>query len=324
MQDGILFDGQSLGVDRKGGLSALGKDFEEEDLWVDLSTTQAIELSGEIEKVYRGLVLGIRDYFEVFGMPPAVLGVSGGIDSAVVCVLAKEALGAKRIHCLSLPSPFSSFASFWDADQLCRNLNVSLTSVSIEPLYKIALQILGESLQEKTKENVQPRLRALLLMAKCNEMDAILLNTSNKSEAAMGYTTLYGDLAGGIAPLFDVTKTRVYQLAAYINRHEVVIPQGIIDRPPSAELKEGQVDTDTLPPYEWLDQVITLWLEEGQGVDWMVKEKGWDRACLEKVIETMESFEYKRRQAPLALRVTKKAWTVGRRSPIMKKGWRCR
>jgi NAD+ synthetase len=248
-----------------------------------------------------------------------VLGLSGGIDSAVCAALAAEAAGADRVVALAMPSPYSSVHSRSDAEKLARNLGINFVTLPIDAVldaYKLALQpALDDITTTLTEENLQARIRGAMIMAFANKQGALALATGNKSELATGYCTLYGDMVGGLAPIGDLLKTQVYQLAHYINRQDEVIPLRIIERPPSAELRPDQTDQDTLPPYDLLDPIVELFV--GQGLDQSAIEKrGFDREVVERVIGMVELSEFKRRQAAPVLRVTHRAFGAGRQIPI--------
>lgn len=323
--DQLIFDGHSLYVNGKGELMQIASGFVEEDCVINLDSTAHLCIARDdgIQDLYSALVLGVRDYFHKQGFKQAILGLSGGIDSALVACIAKEALGEKNVSAFSLPSRFSSSEGMMDARQLAQKLEVEFIQISIDATYESIFDVLsplfGDHLESLTEENIQARIRMLILMVCSNQTGSLLLNTGNKSEMAMGYTTLYGDLAGGLGVLQDVTKSRIYQLGAYINRREEVIPWGIIKRPPSPELREGQTDSDSLPPFEILDSVIEDYIEEQLGVEAIAKKRSLSMKFVLKLIHQIHLAEYKRRQAPIGLRVTQKAFTKGRFVPIAQK-----
>ena len=270
--------------------------------------------------IHRALVTGIRDFFSKGGMKKAVIGLSGGIDSAVVTALAAEALGPENTLALLMPSVYSSGHSVSDSVRMAETLGIPYHIVSIEE----ARQALDKTLQpffagkepDVTEENIQSRLRALILMAFANKFGYVLLNTSNKSEAATGYGTLYGDMAGGLSVIGDVYKTEVYRLAREINSQREIIPNAIISKPPSAELKPDQLDTDSLPPYSQLDQVLFRYID----LEWTAERiiaDGFDTMLVEKVIKLVRTSEFKRKQTPPILRVSSRAFGTGRRIPII-------
>jgi NAD+ synthetase len=319
--DELVFDGGSLVFNAKGELIAQPKTFEEDFVVVDTSTSPAIlpRVECEEENVYRALVLGLRDYFQKCGFKSAVLGLSGGIDSAVVACLAVAALGAENVHGLSLPSQFSSQGSLDDARLLAKNLGIRYDVVSIEPPFESARQqlkpLFAGRAEDTTEENIQARLRGVLLMALSNKFGSLLLTTGNKSELAVGYCTLYGDMCGGLAVISDVPKTMVFRLARWINREKEIIPLSTISKAPSAELRLNQLDQDSLPPYEILDAILDHYVVQGRSLAEIVR-LGFDEGTVKQIIRLIDFNEYKRRQAAPGLKVTTKAFGVGRRFPI--------
>jgi NAD+ synthase (glutamine-hydrolysing) len=311
--DQIVFDGHSLSIDAKGDLLQVAKGFVEDDLIVDLDApkiTCPVPENG-IKDLYSALVLGVHDYFHKQGFKKALVGLSGGIDSALVACIAKDALGAKNVMAITMPSRFSSLGSVDDSVQLAKKLGIEFQNISIESILKEYLHLLGP-LCDLAQENLQPRIRAMILMAYSNEKGALLLNTGNKSEMAMGYCTLYGDMSGAFGVLQDVTKLQVYKLAEYIQ-----IPEAIIKKVPSAELKENQTDFDTLPPYEVLDPIIEDYIEERLSPEEIAKRRGHPLPFVLDLIHKIHLAEYKRRQAPIGIRVTQKAFSRGRIVPIV-------
>lgn len=323
--DQIIFDGYSFCLNEKGEHLAHAKGFVEEDLVVDLNHLPAPSRLpiDPTQNLFDALVLGVRDYFHKQGLSKALLGLSGGIDSALVACIAKEALGAKNLRVLSLPARYSSLGSVADAEHLAKNLGLEWHKIEIEPMFQNMLHLVEPFFkgkpQDETEENIQSRIRGMVLMAFANKLGLILLNTGNKSEMAMGYTTLYGDMAGGLGVLQDVTKLRVYELARFINRRCEVIPHAILEKVPSAELRENQTDFDTLPPFEVLDPVIEDVIEEGLSIQEIAHKRGLDPAFVRGLVEKMFKAEYKRRQAPIGLRVTQKSFGKGRVIPIVQK-----
>lgn len=325
-QTELIFEGGSLVVNDKGDIVHQLAYFREDMYHVDLdnlSKTKGDIPRGEsdyISKVHDALVLGLRDFFRKMGFTDAILGLSGGIDSAVSLAIAAEALGSKHVHALLLPSQFSSDASVTDAENLSENLGVPYEIIPISRLYDSFTEHLHPYFKNKpfdvTEENIQARIRAVLLMAFANKFGYILLNTSNKSEAAVGYGTLYGDMAGGLSVLGDVYKSDVYKLAGYINRDKEIIPQNIIIKPPSAELSPGQKDSDTLPDYSLLDQILYHYIELLTPVDKII-QRGYDKETVLKTIRWVNQTEYKRYQAPPILRISSKAFGAGRRMPLV-------
>ncbi len=320
--DDLVFDGRSFAVDSKGKIISKGKAFDEDLLLVDsedLVQHHDLHELGETEELHQALVLGLRDYVNKCGFNNAILGLSGGIDSALVAVLAKEALGSDRVFAFAMPSPYSSEASLADAEQLAKNLEIKLQTIQIENIYKQYLKTLDSGSEiSVVEENFQARIRGNILMAISNREGAIVLSTGNKSELAVGYCTLYGDMVGGLAVISDIPKTKVYELARYINRNLEIIPQNIIDKAPSAELKPNQKDEDLLPPYELLDKILKLYVEEHMSAK-SIKSMRFDPEIVDKVVRLVDGNEYKRRQAAPGLKVTSKAFGAGRRFPI---AWR--
>jgi NAD+ synthase (glutamine-hydrolysing) len=278
----------------------------------------APELSDE-ESTYRALVLGVRDYVNKHGFPGVVMGLSGGIDSALTLAIAVDALGAERVHAVMMPSRYTAPMSLEDAAEEARILGVSYSVISIESMFEATLAALVTPFAgrpvDSSEENIQSRCRMLILMGISNKTGRMLLTTGNKSEMAVGYATLYGDMAGGFAPIKDCSKQLVYRLAAYRNRKGLVIPQRVIDRPPSAELRQDQKDSDSLPPYEVLDPILEAFIEEDLSVD-EIEARGFDRATVGRVLDLVKRNEYKRRQAPPGVRVSRRAFGRDWRYPI--------
>lgn len=323
--DSLIFDGHSLYVDAHGQLLHLSRGWEEDFTLIDLEKSQSAiqwNLTPD-EELYKALVLGIRDYFMKSGFKKAILGVSGGIDSAVVACLGAEALGAENILCVAMPSRYSSKGSIEDAAALAEHLKTPFKTISIEPPFKSYLSHLESHFEkhppDATEENLQSRIRGMILMALSNKFGYILLSTGNKSELAMGYATLYGDMCGGLAVLSDITKKDVYRLARWINRNREIIPRTTIDKPPSAELRPNQKDTDSLPDYAIVDCVLKAYVEEHLPPEQIAEEYGLDLSLVLALIKKIHLNEYKRRQAPLGLRVTEKAFCIGRRFPVVQK-----
>ncbi len=276
----------------------------------------------KIELVYEALVFGIRDYMRKCGFSTAVVGLSGGIDSAVTCCLAKNAVGNENILGISMPSPYSSKGSVEDSRKLAANIGIRFQVVPISTVYQTYLDTLKDPFagraSDVTEENIQARIRGNILMAFSSRFGHLVLSTGNKSELAVGYCTLYGDMSGGLAVLSDVPKTMVYDLAQFIKRKTEVIPRVIFEKPPSAELKPGQVDRDTLPPYPILDEILHEYIEEVRSVDEIVN-LDFDQETVRRVARMVEKSEYKRKQAVLGLKITSKAFGAGRRIPIAAK-----
>jgi NAD+ synthase (glutamine-hydrolysing) len=331
-QTELIFDGGSLVFDNTGELIDELPYFEESVAYYDLEdrseikleqpSTLRIERQSDIEQIHQGLILGIKDYFYKSGFSSAILGLSGGIDSAVVCALAAEALGPQNVMAVLLPSRFSSDHSIKDAEDLVKNLGCKHEVIPIRHIteaFEATLQPQFNSLPFNiAEENIQSRSRAVLLMAMCNKFGYILLNTSNKSEAAVGYGTLYGDMCGGISVIGDVYKTQVFDLARYLNRHREIIPVNTITKPPSAELRPGQKDTDSLPEYDILDPILMQYIENRCSSGEIIK-MGYDEQTVRRVLRLVNLAEHKRYQTPPILRVSPKAFGMGRRMPIVGK-----
>jgi NAD+ synthase (glutamine-hydrolysing) len=324
----LIFDGASMVITREGEIADQLPFFEEcvrtfmFDEKFNIKTENNPVKHNEVELIYKGLVCGIRDYFDKMGFKKAILGLSGGIDSAVCLSLAAEALGKENVTSLLLPSRYSSDHSVRDAVRLSETLGTAYEIISIEKPFMAFSEILGpvfsSRLPDVTEENIQARVRATVLMACSNKFGYILLNTSNKSEAAVGYGTLYGDMAGGLSVIGDVYKTDVYRLAHYINRNSVIIPENIIIKAPSAELKPDQLDTDSLPDYKILDAILHLYIELQKSVS-EILASGFDPELVGRVLGMINSNEYKRYQAPPILRISSKAFGAGWRMPLVAK-----
>jgi len=323
-QDEVVFDGGSHAVDAAGQILTRAPLFEAVDVLVDIAEPcgKVAKIPSSVEQMHQALVLGVRDYVRRNGVSQVVIGLSGGIDSAVVAVLACEALGAEHVLGVLMPSQFSSSHSVSDAEALAKNLGMEVVTlpiqnpvVSVETLLEAPFEQWGKSAPDVTEENIQARMRGLLLMAISNKTGRMLLSTGNKSEMAVGYATLYGDMAGGFAVLKDVYKTQVYALAEHLNRKQEVIPRNTIDKPPSAELRPGQKDSDSLPDYETLDAILQAYIELGQSVA-SIAARGFDLDDIHKMIRMLYLAEYKRRQAPPGVKITQKAFGRDRRYPI--------
>lgn len=326
-QTEILFDGGSLVISPDGSVYDELPYFKEELRYYDLEEVkkgghQREQPKEKIALMHDALIMGIRNYFGKLGLKQAILGLSGGIDSAITAVLATRALGRENVRVLLMPSHFSSSHSVDDARALADNLGIRHDLVPIEPVYNSFLSqlkpLFGDLPFNVTEENIQARVRGTLLMAMSNKFGPILLNTTNKSEMAVGYGTLYGDLCGGLSVLGDVYKTEIYDLAAYINRETPVIPQNSIDKPPSAELRPGQKDSDSLPPYDILDPILFQYVEKRQGPREIIA-MGYDEALVHRILRLVNINEFKRHQTAPVLRVSPKAFGVGRRIPIVAK-----
>ena len=327
-QDELVFDGNSFVMDAQGQLVMRAEAFRDGLYSVDferraaglvpLAGPIAAELSDE-ESVYRALVLGVRDYVTKHGFPGVVMGLSGGVDSALTLAIAVDALGPERVHAVMMPSRYTSDMSREDAAAQGKALGVKLSSISIEDMFAATLQALaGEFAGRKpdaTEENIQARCRGVLLMAISNKTGRMLLTTGNKSEMAVGYATLYGDMAGGFAPIKDCSKQLVYRLARYRNTVSAAIPERVIEREPTAELRPEQKDTDSLPPYQVLDPILEGFIEDDLSVE-EICERGFDRAVVARVLDMVKRAEYKRRQAPPGVRVSRRAFGRDWRYPI--------
>ncbi|HEY9842190.1 MAG TPA: NAD+ synthase [Candidatus Obscuribacterales bacterium] len=319
--DSLIFDGQSLIVNAQGEPVFLGKHFAEEFTIVELESLNCIQLQfdEDMATVENALVLGIRDYLGKTGFKSVVLGLSGGIDSAVTAALAVKALGTANVTGVAMPSQYSSEGSVSDALALAQNLGIRCETIPIRPMFDAFRASLGQVFkglaEDVTEENLQARIRGNLLMALSNKLGHLLLTTGNKSEMAVGYCTLYGDMCGGLGVIADLPKTWVYQLANYMNRDQEVIPVNTITKPPSAELRPDQTDQDTLPPYEILDGILTAYIEDHKGAEEIIG-LGFAAETVHWVIRRINFNEYKRRQAPPGLKVTRKAFGQGRRLPI--------
>jgi len=320
--DSLVFDGESLVVDRGGQVAALAKAFEEDLILWDLDTGRGEtrpRIDGTEESLLQALILGTRDYAHKCGFTSAVLGLSGGIDSSLVAVIAARALGPGNVWGVSMPSAYSSPGSLSDARALAENLGIHHQVIPIEKTFRTFLDELqphfGGKPPDATEENLQARIRGNILMALSNKHGHLVLSTGNKSELAVGYCTLYGDMAGGLAVINDLPKTTVYNLSRHVNREREVIPAACLTKPPSAELRPDQTDQDTLPPYEVLDPILEGAIEESLTAEEIV-ERGFDPSIVERVLRMIRANEYKRQQAAPGLRVTGKAFGVGRRYPI--------
>jgi NAD+ synthetase len=319
--DELIFDGRSMVFDANGNLLAQGKAFAEDLLVADLEAPpQQFQPLPQEAGLHDALVLGLRDYAAKCGFKSAVLGLSGGIDSAVTACLATDAFGKANVLGVSLPSEFSSQGSLDDARTLAGNLGIRYEVIPIQPAFeqlKATLKpVFAGRPENTTEENLQARVRGTLLMALSNKFGHLLLTTGNKSEMAVGYCTLYGDMNGGLAVIADVPKTMIYELARYINRNRPVIPEPSITKPPSAELRPNQTDQDSLPPYDILDAILKRYIEENKSAVEIVAETGYDEKLVRDIIRKIDLNEYKRKQAPPCLRVTTKAFGIGRRVPI--------
>ncbi|UCD88801.1 MAG: NAD+ synthase, partial [Desulfobacterales bacterium] len=329
--DSVIFDGTSAVFDKNGVMVARAYDFEEDLICFDTGLSASSEpdssnlhsvSDSDIESVLNALVMGTKDYVTKCGFAKAVIGVSGGIDSAVTAHIAVRALGRKNVSLVFMPSRYTSKDNFEDTEKLAKNIGTKLEHIPIDSIFEAFLTYLSPAFHVDepgvTEQNIQARIRGSILMGLSNRHGSIVLSTGNKSELAVGYCTLYGDMNGGLAVISDIPKTMVYELANVINREKEVIPKRIIEKPPSAELKPDQLDQDDLPPYEILDQILKGYIEDAKGVDDLI-EMGIDKRLVNDVIHMVHRNEYKRHQAAPGLKVTSKAFGYGRRYPIAQK-----
>jgi NAD+ synthetase len=319
--DELVFDGCSLAFNGAGDCIARGAMFAEDFVVVDTDATQAVtpDATADEEKIFKALVLGLRDYLDKCGFKSVVLGLSGGVDSALTACLAAAAVGSENVRGVSLPSQFSSQGSLDDARALAERLGIQHDVVSIQPPFEAVKSQLKDAFagrpEDATEENIQARLRGVTLTALSNKFGSLLLTTGNKSELAVGYCTLYGDMCGGLAVISDVPKTMVYRLARWINCDKEIIPLASITKAPSAELRPNQTDQDSLPPYDALDAILEAYVVQGKSAAGIIAA-GFDEATVKRVVRLIVLNEYKRRQAAPGLKVTSKAFGVGRRIPI--------
>ena len=326
-QDELVFDGGSMVINSKGKLIASASQYKEELLVFDEKGPDApVGASGRITpklerlaEIYKALIMGVRDYVEKNKFGGVIIGISGGIDSALTAVIARDAIGSSRIHTIFMPSEYSAQQSLDDSISVTKNLGVKMDVIPIKDIFSQYLSTLAPNFRGKpaniAEENLQARIRGNILMALSNKFGWLVLNTGNKSETSTGYCTLYGDMAGGFSVLKDIPKTLVYKLVKWRNRKKIVIPQSIIDRPPTAELKPNQLDQDTLPPYEVLDPIIKAYVEENKSIQQIIA-KGFDNAIVSKVISMIDRSEYKRRQSAPGTRITPRAFGKDWRLPI--------
>ena len=324
--DSLIFDGSSLVLNAAGQVIAQGKSFEEDLIYFDsksLTGDLHEQIAGEEASVFSALVLGTRDYMHKCGFQKAIIGLSGGIDSALTAVIAAEAVGPENVIGVGMPGPYSSPGSIDDARALAKNLGIRFELLSINQVFEAYRDTLGDVFagkpQDVTEENIQSRARGTTLMALSNKFGAIVLSTGNKSELGVGYCTLYGDMAGGLAVISDLPKTLVYRLSRYANARRPVIPQATLEKPPSAELRPDQKDSDSLPPYEILDAVLEDYVEEARSADQIAADRGFDLETVKRVVRMVDRAEYKRQQAAPGIKISPKAFGYGRRFPIAAK-----
>jgi len=320
--DSLIFDGSSLALNANGELIAQARSFEEDLVVVDPFNAPAIAVEAEDEDAaaYQALVLGTRDYVRKCGFGKVLVGLSGGIDSALVASIAKDAMGAENVLAIGMPSPYSSQGSIDDSRKLAENLRIRYEVIGISELfgeYTRALEpLFAGTKADTTEENIQSRIRGCLLMALSNKFSALVLTTGNKSEMAVGYCTLYGDMVGALAVIGDLVKTRVYAVCRWLNRDGEVIPRAILEKPPSAELRPDQKDTDSLPPYEVLDPILEAYVERYETPEKIAAAHGFPLELVKQVVRLVERSEYKRQQAAPVLKVTSKSFGMGRRFPV--------
>jgi len=324
--DSLLFDGSSVVFDREGNIIAQGKSFEEDIVYFDSATLTGEmheQIEGEEASAYAALVLGTRDYVRKCGFKKVIIALSGGIDSALTAAIATDAMGPENVLGVGMPGPYSSKGSIDDARALAQNLGIRFELLSITEICKSYLHVLKDVFaglkEDVTEENIQARARGSLLMALSNKFNAIVLSTGNKSEIAVGYCTLYGDMVGGLAVISDVPKTMVYRISRYVNSRRLVIPESTLEKPPSAELRPNQKDSDSLPPYDVLDAILEDYVEDMHSAEQIAKDRGFDLALIERVMRMVDRAEYKRQQAAPGIKISAKAFGYGRRFPIAAK-----
>ncbi len=329
--DSLVFDGSSLVIAPDGQVIAQAKSFEEDLIYFDSQKLDSQKISGDMHpqivgeegSAYEALVLGTRDYVHKCGFRRAIIGLSGGIDSALTASIAADALGPENVIGVGMPGPYSSQGSVDDARELANNLKIRFELLSINDIYEAARRTLAPAFAgmppDVTEENIQSRARGMLLMAMSNKFGALVLSTGNKSELAVGYCTLYGDMVGGLAAISDVPKTLVYRLSAYVNSRQKVIPEATIEKPPSAELRPDQKDSDSLPPYDVLDPILEDYVEESCSAEQIARAHNFDLDLVRRVIRMVERSEYKRQQAAPGIKISAKAFGYGRRFPIAAK-----
>ncbi|MGA8764222.1 MAG: NAD+ synthase [Candidatus Sulfotelmatobacter sp.] len=324
--DSLVFDGSSIVLNAQGNVIAQGRSFEEDLIYFDsksLTGDMHEQIAGEEASVYGALALGTRDYMRKCGFQKAIVGLSGGIDSALTAVIAVDAVGRENVIGVGMPGPYSSPGSIDDARALAQNLGIRFELLPIHQVFDAHRETLkpvfARQRKDVTEENIQSRARGTLLMALSNKFGAIVLSTGNKSELGVGYCTLYGDMVGGLAVISDVPKTLVYRLSLYANSRRPVIPQATLEKPPSAELRPGQKDSDSLPPYEILDTVLEDYIEDARSAERIAADHGFDLEIVKRVIGMVDRAEYKRQQAAPGIKISPKAFGYGRRFPIAAK-----
>jgi NAD+ synthase/NAD+ synthase (glutamine-hydrolysing) len=324
--DSLIFDGSSIVLNPAGEVVAQAKSFEEDLVFFDsdsLTGEVREQLEGAEASAYAALVLGTRDYVTKCGFQRVIVGLSGGIDSALTAAIAAEALGPANVIGVGMPGPYSSPGSIEDAGALAQNLGIEFRLIAIGEIFDSYRKTLKPAFagraEDVTEENIQARIRGNLLMAISNKFCALVLSTGNKSEIAVGYCTLYGDMAGGLAVISDVPKTMVYRIARYVNSRRRVIPEATLEKPPSAELRPNQTDQDSLPPYEVLDRILEDYIEDNKTAEQIASEQGYEIGLVRSVIRMVERSEYKRQQAAPGLKISAKAFGVGRRFPVAAK-----
>jgi NAD+ synthase/NAD+ synthase (glutamine-hydrolysing) len=324
--DSLVFDGSSLVLDRQGNVIAQGRSFEEDLIYFDsqsLTGEMHEQIPGDEGSAYSALVLGTRDYIRKCGFSKAIVGLSGGIDSALTAAIAADAVGPENVIGVGMPGPYSSQGSIEDARTLAANLGIRFELISINAAYEayrdMLKQVFAGLKEDVTEENLQSRARGMLLMALSNKFGAIVLSTGNKSELGVGYCTLYGDMVGGLAVISDVPKTLVYHLSEYVNSRRPVIPRASIDKPPSAELRPDQKDSDSLPPYDILDAILEDYVEDSHPAEQIAADRKIDMETVRRVIRMVDRAEYKRQQAAPGVKISPKAFGYGRRFPIAAK-----
>ncbi|HKD90308.1 MAG TPA: NAD+ synthase, partial [Terriglobales bacterium] len=321
--DSLIFDGSSIAITPDGRVAAQAYSFEEDLVFFDCESLEGDiheQNEGVESSAYDALVLGTRDYVHKCGFRRVIVGLSGGIDSALTATIAADALGPENVIGVSMPGPYSSRGSIDDARSLATNLGIRFELIRITEAYdsftKALKPVFAGREEDVTEENLQSRIRGTTLMALSNKLGALVLATSNKSELGVGYTTLYGDMVGGLAVISDVPKTMVYRMSQYVNSRRPVIPKSTLEKPPSAELRPDQKDTDSLPPYEVLDTILEDYVEDNKTAEQISRDRGYDFNLVRSVIRMVERSEYKRQQAAPGLKISEKAFGVGRRFPI--------